>query len=127
MFLPAVGEWLFPSGSPMYNPQLLATGVYRAFGHMSTASFAHGDPFPLYLSACVFNSLYKKVDVTCVTMEDLNREESTLVTNIKDEPEAYAPVIERHGYACVGSKDVREKIRQAVTVSIVTRRQMIME
>lgn len=122
--VPDIGRIVFPDGCPIYSTNDVST--YRTIGEIVAASIAQGGPAPGFLAPSVYDSLvvddYSSSDLS----KHLTEKELLILESIKQDPAQNTDVIVDHGYTGPITTANVESIVNAVTVSMLSRRQLML-
>ncbi|XP_078354414.1 uncharacterized protein LOC144639023 [Oculina patagonica] len=122
--IPAVGNTLFPNGSPIDSTYHVQNGNFRTAGEIVANSLAQGGPPPCFLDEVAFQTLVNpKLDILNLSEEnDLTQSEQQLLDSIKSDIDNHRDTILEHGYT--GPIDMAhiDGIVRSVAVSLVNKR-----
>lgn len=120
----AIGNKLFPNGSPVDSTYHVQNGNFRTSGEIVASSLAQGGPPPCFLDEIAFQSLVNpEFEIMSLKEEnDLTLSESQLLDGIKSDIDNHRDTILEHGYT--GPIDMAhiDDIVRSVTVSLVNKR-----
>ncbi|KAK3712178.1 hypothetical protein QZH41_005805 [Actinostola sp. cb2023] len=128
--VPDIAKKFFPDGSPVYSTNDIAS--YRAIGEIVAASLAQGGPAPNFLAPCVYDTLASAEGLNYTsTTEDLQKHltesELKLLEGIREDVAANTDTILEHSYTGPITEAHVESIVAAVTVSILSRRELMLK
>lgn len=120
----AIGNKLFPNGSPVDSTYHVQNGNFRTSGEIVASSLAQGGPPPCFLDEIAFQSLVNpEFEIMSLKEEnDLTLSERQLLDGIKSDIDNHRDTILEHGYT--GPIDMAhiDDIVRSVTVSLVNKR-----
>ena len=122
--VPAIGNTLFPSGSPIDSTYHVQNGNFRTSGEIVASSLAQGGPPPCFLDEKAFQTMVKnEIDILNLNAEnDLTLSESQLIDSIKSDIDNHRDAILEHGYTGLIDMEHIDDIVRSVTVSLVNKR-----
>ncbi|KAK3744172.1 hypothetical protein QZH41_007934 [Actinostola sp. cb2023] len=128
--VPDIAKKFFPDGSPVYSTNDIAS--YRAIGEIVAASLAQGGPAPNFLAPCVYDTLASAEGLNYTsTTEDLQKHltesELKLLEGIREDVATNTDTILEHSYTGPITEAHVESIVAAVTVSILSRRELMLK
>ncbi|XP_048579358.1 uncharacterized protein LOC125560950 [Nematostella vectensis] len=127
--IPDIAKKFFPDGSPAYSTNDIAT--YRTIGEIVAASLGQGGPAPNFLAPCVFDTLVSLGDLDYSNSKDLQKHltetECKLLKNIRQDIASSTDIIIDHGYTGPITDACADSILAAVTVSMLSRRELMLK
>lgn len=122
--VPAVGDMLFPNGTPLDSTHHVQNGNFRASGEIVASSLANGGPAPGYLDEKAFQSLvHPQLNVSDLDGEDgMTSTERQIIDSVKKDINLHVDLVREHGYTGLVDEAHIDDIVRSMKVSLVNKR-----
>lgn len=124
----AIGQKYFPEGNPLFSTNDIKDGNYKTIGEVIAVSLSQSGPPPSFLDPNVYDSLVSDVDLSSDNIDKhLTQTELDTLQQIKENVSSHIDLIIEHGYTGVVNNCNIDSIVDAVAVSMLSKRAIVLK
>jgi hypothetical protein len=122
--VPAIGEVLFPNGTPLDSTYHVQNGNFRACGEIVASSLANGGPPPCFMDEKAFQNLvHLEMNALDTDAENcMTATEKEIIDNVKSDVNLHRDSVLEHGYTGPVDAAHMDDIVRSMKVSLVNKR-----